>query len=342
MMKLKLFDPRISEKRFQRFLQSNCLIAFSRCLHIDHEVMESTLKSDRKYHKFPIPKKKGGKRIIHAPARPLRDIQERLYVFLNRMYGFYAPEYVHGFVKKQTGRNNTNILTNAEHHVGKAWVLNLDIEDFFPSITSEQIRSALLENPVNLASKETASIIALLGIYNWRLPAGSPCSPVLSNIVFYQTDLKLKALCDAKQLVYTRYADDLTFSANVKIKQPVIEEIRNILKSAGFHINPRKIRLQSRHGAQYVTGIKVNEKLNINRRYLRNLRAILHNWNLHGIEQAAGQYYAAKKHIFRNKEAMQLSFINSVGGRLGFLQAVKQEDDVVRKLSDLFTKLKNS
>jgi RNA-directed DNA polymerase len=340
MLELTSFNPHISKKRIQRFLQCNDIISLSHCLQLKPEVLESALMSERNYHQFPIPKKKGGKRMIYAPYRPLKDIQERLNFFLNLIYNSYAPDYVHGFIKKTKNKEASNIVSNAQQHVSKAWVLNVDIQDFFPSINAENIRTALLARPINMHSKEAASIIALLATQNWKLPAGSPCSPVLSNIVFYSMDKQLKALADNYNLIYTRYADDLTFSGSVKMEQKTIEEMQRILENAGFRINPRKIRLQSKHGAQFVTGIKVNEKLNIDRKYYRNLRAIMHNWHKHGIEQVSEQYYAARKHIFRNKESLQLSFINSIGGKLGFLQSVKQEDAAVRNLSELFTKLK--
>jgi RNA-directed DNA polymerase len=343
MLQLKPFDPSVSEKRLQRFLQSNSLEALSRCLHMDPEVMERTLTSERNYHIFPIPKKTGGKRIIHAPARPLRDIQERLNYFLNRMYGNYAPDYVHGFVKSSSGNSAKNIITNASEHIGRPWVLNIDIEDFFPSITAAQIRTVLLESPVCFKTKEAASILALLTTNNWKLPAGSPCSPVLSNMVFYKTDQQLKSLADRRELAYTRYADDLSFSSKkLEFSQEISDEITKILEADGYKVNKRKIRLQTKHGSQYVTGLKVNQKLNVDRRYVRRIRAILHHWEREGIEKASERFFASKLHIFRNQESMQLAFINSVGGRIGFLCSVKQQDPVVCKLFDRFSRLKKT
>jgi RNA-directed DNA polymerase len=180
--------------------------------------------------------------------------------------------------------------------------------------------------------------VALLTTHNWRLPTGSPCSPVLSNIVFFNTDLKLKAFCEEQGLTYTRYADDLTFSSDSIIDSNTIERIIVVLESAGYAINRRKFRLQSRQGAQYVTGIKVNEKLNVDRGYIRNLRAILHNWKLHGTENAAERYYTNRK-VPRSNGLLQHAFVHSIAGHISFLKSIKKNEPVVLNLEAQFTKL---
>lgn len=332
------FNPICSKKYFSYFLHSDGLHALSNCLQLKPELLECVLTSQKNYHRFQIPKKKGGVRIIQAPLNPLKTIQERLRVFLNGMYSKYAPDYVNGFVKHCNGQTKKNILTNAEPHVGRAWVLNMDIEDFFPSISAAQVRKRLLEGPVQLQSRETASIVALLTTLDWQLPTGSSCSPVLSNIVFFETDVRLKALSDELGLTYTRYADDLTFSSDTMIESKTIEQLIAIIEAAGFTINRRKFRLQSRHVGQFVTGIKVNEKLNIDRGYIRNLRAILHNWEMHGINKATERYFSDRKRGQRTL-FMKHAFIQSIAGRIGFLKTVKKDESVVTQLDALFTKL---
>ncbi|HMO32941.1 MAG TPA: reverse transcriptase family protein [Lacibacter sp.] len=332
MLTLLPFDPKVNDRRLGVFLRCGSLEEVARCLCMEPEVVAMVLESDRNYHEFPLRKKKGGFRIIHSPARPLRDIQERLLPYLNRMYGSYVPSFVHGFVSCRPGRSSRNIVTNAGAHVGSAQVLNLDIRDFFPGITAEQVREALLHGPVAMHTLEAASIVALLSTRAWRLPAGSPVSPVLSNMVFYKTDYTLEALAKRLQWRYTRYADDLTFSSDGIITNEQTGEIMNALKEDGFAVHPHKVRRQSLHRTQYVTGLKVNKKVNVDRRYIRQLRAVLHSWEKEGLSRAAERYFGSRAVRFRNASHLQASFKAAVTGKIGFVWMVKRDEPVAVQL----------
>ena len=184
-------------------------------------------------------------------------------------------------------------------------------------------------------SDEGASIISLLLTRNWILPAGSPTSPVISNIIFYDTDLALHKFCIANKLIYTRYADDLSFSGDY-ISNDMIRAIKEIIINSNYKINERKVRLQTKQSAQYVTGIKVNSKLNVNRKYIRQLRSILHDWETNGLDNSSSRYYAGRKHHYQSQLDMYDAFKASVYGKLVFLKQIKQDEPVVRALYNRF------
>lgn len=270
------------------------------------------------YRTFNIYKKNGDSRVIDSPGFELMLIQDRIAKLLNTIYATSLPDCVHGFVKSKKSNPARNIITNATAHLGKKFILNIDLKDFFHSINASMIREALVNLKEDKLNIEVASIIALLSTKNWQLPIGSPSSPVLSNLVFLQVDKTLMEYAKKFDLTYTRYADDLTFSSNSFIPEKVKEDIVEILSIAGFEINKKKVRFQSKQMAQYVTGIKVNEKLNVDRKYIRNIRAILHNWEQFGLASAANKY--TRRKMLNNKEEY---FKNSLSAKIRFVQIVK-------------------
>lgn len=338
-MEIKPFHKKITDMQLQRFLHFNSVHDLAQLLNIDQAIIEQVLDKPKRYHEFPIPKRSGGKRMIHSPSRPLKDIQKRLSVYLTRIYHAYAPTLIHGFIKTSKRQPSRNIITNATQHLDRPYLLNIDIENFFPTITAEIIKSAFMKLPFQMYSDEGASIISLLLTRNWVLPAGSPASPIVSNIIFYDTDLTLHKYCGTNKLIYTRYADDLSFSGE-HIDNHMIEAIKQLIIQQQFMINEKKVRLQSRQSAQYVTGIKVNTKLNINRTYIRQLRSILHDWARNGLDKASLRYYTGKHHRFQTRLDMYDSFKASIRGKLSFLRQIKQDDPVVKQLYNRFNILK--
>ncbi len=103
-------------------------------------------------------------------------------------------------------------------------------------------------------------MIALLGTYEKKLPTGSPCSPVLANMVCYEMDKELEMFCLNNSIRYTRYADDLSFSSETFIQKEFIGSLKHIIGKYGFELNESKIRLQSSKSKQTVTYIVVNKK----------------------------------------------------------------------------------
>ncbi len=296
------------------------------------------------YHSFAIAKKSGGKRVINAPVPALKRIQRMIKMALESIYT-PLPQ-VTGFVAGK------NIVDNARLHLNKKYVYNIDLKDFFPSISWKRIWAVLGKVRPFKINNEVARIIANLCTYKGTLPQGAPTSPILSNMVCLRLDLNLYRLSKKMKFTYSRYADDITISCNHNIFIPSFrQQLFNIIKREGFEVNERKERLQTynvrQNGKwireqQRVTGIVVNKKLNLPRHYIRNLRAMIHNWQKYGYQQAAQQfiyYYQREKGFIRNKANMP-SFERVVAGKLAFLGMVRGKEDPIYQLLKLkFNKL---
>ncbi|MEE4557974.1 retron Ec67 family RNA-directed DNA polymerase/endonuclease [Bacillus velezensis] len=229
------------------------------------------------YTSFEIHKKNGGVRNIKAPLEELKDIQrklaEALYKHKKKKQG-QKNKLSHAFEK------NKGIITNAEIHRNKRLVLNIDLENFFESFHFGRVRGFFTKNKNFLLPIEVATIIAQLSCYEGKLPQGAPTSPIISNLICGILDYRLLKITKKYKLNYTRYADDLTFSTNDKnflnVQTKFYEEISNELIQAGFKINEKKTRLQYKDSRQTVTGLVVNSKINVNRTFYKETRAMAH------------------------------------------------------------------
>ncbi len=238
------------------------------------------------YKRFYLPKKSGGKRLISAPMPRLKNAQ---YWVLEHVLNRVQPtEHAHGFV------TDRSILTNAQPHLSQSVVINADLKDFFPTINYPRVKGLL----VKLGYAESiATILALLCtesetdavtldgqtyyVANGErvLPQGAPTSPALTNLIGYRLDRRLRSMADTFGFAYTRYADDLTFSASGEAAGrvgQVLWAMRKIIDSEGFVLHPDKLTIMRRGRQQRVTGIIVNEKPGVDRATLRKFRALLH------------------------------------------------------------------
>lgn len=226
-----------------------------------------------------IKKSNGKDRQIHVVANPLKYLQG---ITLQKLSSIYTPSsYAHGFVKEHS------ILTNSRYHVKKKLVIKLDIENFFPSITFARVRGMFMHYPFNFGQEAatTLSQICCLDDDNGEIAQGASTSPYIANMICRQMDGRLMALARKFKMHYTRYADDLTFSTNKHIKiEEFLQEVSESINSAGFKINIEKTRIMKQHQRQAITGLVVNDGINVNRKYLRNLRAILNNCEQKGVK----------------------------------------------------------
>ncbi|MBI9060288.1 MAG: RNA-directed DNA polymerase [Labilibaculum sp.] len=236
----------------------------------------------KQYHKVEIPKKRGGVRILNIPSKKLRFVQRLLLDFLSE--NFETHKCAYGFVKGKS------IVDNAKLHVNKKHVVCYDIKDFFPSITGRRIYGMLQQYPFN-ANKDVARIIANIATYyddeksEKILPQGSPTSPYLANMICRKMDSRIFNFFKEKNIHYTRYADDLTFSTNDSKKiELILKNVPRFIKEEGFELNNSKTRVQNYYKRQIVTGIIVNKKISLPREYIRGLRALLHNVEKYGWE----------------------------------------------------------
>ncbi|MGD0355627.1 MAG: reverse transcriptase domain-containing protein [Dehalococcoidia bacterium] len=285
-----------------------------------------------KYTTFQIPKKSGDSRTISSPTQQLKTIQQKLNYILLHIY--HPKPSVHSYLKHKS------VVSNAAFHCKKRNILTIDLQDFFPSITFPRIRGMLMGIPYQLDPK-AATILAQICSFNNELPQGAPTSPIISNMICGQLDSELTQLAKEYRCHYSRYADDLTFSTNLRefpsaflIQKgsgqiEIGEELREIIESNGFDINDDKIHLQRETERQQVTGLIVNEFPNVRRKYVRNLRATLHAWRKYGYEAAQKQLNAKYNKKYRNPTIKELSLKNYIRGKFNYLKMVRGVDSKV-------------
>ncbi len=244
------------------------------------------------YVTFSVPKRSGGTRLLASPKKSLRRAQR--WVLENILAKLPTEPEAHGFIE---GRST---VTCATPHLGRRVVVNLDLSDFFPTITFHRVRGVFARLGYSPA---VATILALLCTESPRravtvdgrrffaavaarsLPQGACTSPALSNQIAKRLDRRLAGMSRKHGLVYTRYADDLTFSTNTKESVAMLlARVRHVVGEEGFALNPKKGRVQRKGRRQTVTGIVVNQKLGLPREDVRKLRAILHNAKKTGLE----------------------------------------------------------
>lgn len=297
----------------------------------------------QKYRTFEIPKKTGGVRLINSPIGGVNILLSKLQEILQALYK--VKPCVHGFVNKKS------IISNSLNHVKKKYVLNIDIEDFYGAINFGRIRGMFMAKPFNVG-EAAATVLAQLCTLNQSLPQGAPTSPVLSNLIAINLDNRLMNVAKRYGLHYTRYADDITFSTsktnfprsiaywegNNPITSPTMigSLLSDEVEASGFKINKKKSRLQIPSMRQDVTGLTVNEFLNVKRSYIRKTRAMIFAWKKFGLANAELEYitkYMSKKFELKDDRVIGRYFKSVVYGRLAFLKMVRGGDDVLyRKL----------
>ena len=280
-----------------------------------------------RYNTFDILKKNGSKRQIDAPVKSLKRIQRAVNLILSTVY--QPTQSATGFVKGK------NLLDNAKPHVGKFYLYNVDLKDFFPSIKYGRVKAVLQIPPYNL-SEELATIVGNLCCNEGRLPQGAPTSPILSNMVCNRLDRKLTGLAKKHKASYTRYADDLTFSAHTNVfkdEDAFRSDLEKIINEQGFKINNDKTRLQGSGFRQEVTGIIVNNKANLERKKIRNTRSILDKWEKLGYKQA--------NELFKSKKGDKApELIMHISGMISYMKMIRGRNDLLtQKYEEKFKNL---
>jgi retron-type reverse transcriptase/5S rRNA maturation endonuclease (ribonuclease M5) len=259
---------------------------------------------NEKYKQFSIPKKNGEVRIINAPNKKLKSVQRSLANILNDCIQEIETKKLpikhhvsHGFKKKLRINSDKKpeyirlgIHTNARCHRNRRYVLNLDLSDFFPSFNFGRVRGFFIKNNEFKLHPDVATLIAQIACHENELPQGSPCSPIITNLITHILDVRLIQWAKKHKCTYSRYADDITFSTNQKILPDKLavesgkpnqwlvgHEIEKIINNSGFKVNPVKTRLQFRPSRQVVTGLIVNKKVNIKSEYYRYARSMCHS-----------------------------------------------------------------
>ena len=296
------------------------------------------INKKRAYRTFDISRRNGRKRRIEAPTPTLKFIQRLIHESLTRVYGPHPA--VHGFTP---GRS---ILTNAQSHLARHYVLNIDLADFFPSITRKRVYGRLVSAPYEFDGK-VANLIAALSTNAFsQLPQGSPSSPVIANMVTANLDADLAVLCGSLGCWYTRYADDITISTlqselspklarypNARGTSQVIvgDDSLSVIERHGFRINDSKSRLYSYWTRQLCTGLVVNgDQVSPPRSYMRRLRSLIDHWRKNGWQDAAQVLHTKEnRRLFDDRQ----DILNHVIGRISYVKMVRgQNDRVVQRL----------
>ncbi len=296
--------------------------------------------TEKRYRTFKIPKKKNGEfREIHSPIQQLRNIQHFIKIILDAIYE--PKECVMGFVRKKS------VVDNAKKHLNKCYVQNLDIKNFFPSVTQEMIFKCLILYPYHIKFNVAFMIARLCCIKREDgskvLPQGSPTSPILANMVCEGLDNEITNLTKRFDLDYTRYADDITFSGQYnafKDDGKFMNEFKKVIEGKGFKLNPDKNRIQKHGSRQEVTGIILSSKTNVRRKYIKEIRVMLHNWETIGYEKA-NRCFSTCYHKRGNKKYLDAPDMRNVlDGKLEYLKMVKGIGDMTYlRLKDRFDRL---
>lgn len=177
---------------------------------------------------------------------PLDSLLKRMSATLQSVY--QAPDSVYGFVP------NRSTFTAAQVHIGAKSALTVDLKDFFGQITEQRVRREL----ASVLDAEALNVFVACCLRSSSLPLGFRTSPIISNLVFLETDLALEKLCDARSVEYSRWVDDLVFSGSC-VDDSLLAEILAALHSFDWVSNEKKTRFMSKR--RVVLGLNIAEGL---------------------------------------------------------------------------------
>lgn len=266
-------------------------------------VKKAALYTSYFYRKFTINKRNGRPRQIAEPLPSLMEIQS--WILGNILEKIHVSKFAKAYIE------NRDIRDNAKYHIGKDVVLNLDIKDFFPSIKREYVERIFSQLGY---SSNISNLLSKLCTLNNSIPQGAPTSPYLSNLYLHEFDNKVADFVVNEKIRYTRYADDLTFSGNFD-PEPIIQFIAKELKAVKLSLNEAKTKIMKKNVQQMVTGVVVNEKMQISRKERQNLRLELHYLTTFGPE--------SHKKATGNTKA---NYIHHVLGRINYLLMLNPDD----------------
>lgn len=244
--------------------------------HISRKALFRLVKNAaQEYRLIRIKKKNGGYRTLYAPSPALRACQQRIRQdILDKLP---VSKYAAAYIKGRT------LIGNASPHVGKRFLLKLDLTDFFGSICFEQVYSAAFHTAY--FSKQTGVLLAALCCWEGVLPQGAPTSPALSNLVMRRFDDTIGEWCARRSISYTRYCDDMAFSSDRPLFSAYLKA-KSLLNDMGFELNESKTHFVSNAGRQSVTGLTVNQKVSAARGYKHGLRQEVYYALKFGLEES--------------------------------------------------------
>ncbi len=241
--------------------------------------------TDRFYRTKKIPKRNGKLRNLEIPCLELKGIQKL--ILKNIFYEISISNGAYGFVQ---GRS---IVDAARLHHGERFLIKMDIQDFFPSISFKRVVGLLMSNGFPVAGAVT---LARLCTYQDHLPQGAPTSPFLSNLLMRSFDNFMKSKAEEERCSYSRYADDIAISGKHDgCIGRLAFELKKQISSHGFQINQKKTVIRGLSQPRAYLGINLSgEKLKPKRSFKRRLRSAIHNFTKANSKQTEADYKKLK------------------------------------------------
>lgn len=294
-----------------------------------------------KYRKFVIPKRSGGKREIYAPVYSLKIVQR--WILENILYKAKPRDCCYGFIK---GQSNP-LRGNANKHKNNLFILKMDLHDFFPSISSKRVYGIFASLGYN---GTVSTLLTNICCCDDKLPQGAVTSPYLANLVCDEMDLRLLKYCNKRDITYTRYADDLTFSCNnSEVLKKVFHMLIMIINDEKFIVNKHKIHFMTPKCGKIITGVTIaNEELKAPKRMKKLVRSMIHRAIMTGdyanIDKVRGyvSYIDSIENGYKNKI---LKYINGFQNKpiTLFPDAVEafNNNKLYKNIGDLLTRTGN-
>lgn len=253
---------------------------------------------EKHYHTEYLPKSDGSKRKLSVPDLILKLVQKSIAdnILIQYPISKYAKAYKPG----------SSIQKNARPHVGKKKILKLDIEGFFDHILYSRVKDTVFYE--EKYSESIRILLTMLCYYNDSLPQGAPTSPAITNIIMYDFDETVGDFCIKKKIAYTRYCDDMTFSGCFDERE-IISFVKGELRKLGLFLKNRKTAVISASKRQVVTGIVVNEKMNVTKDYKKTIRQEIYYIKKFGLDE----------HLKRLGISDKQQYVLSLKGRIAFV-----------------------
>lgn len=276
---------------------------------------------ENNYKIYKIKKKNGKYRTIYEPNALLKHIQRQILVKIldNKAISKYAKAYHKGI----------NLKDNAIPHINKELILKLDIKDFFENISFIDVYNSCF--PIEYFPKSVGMILTYLCTYDDHLIQGAPTSAYISNLVMKEFDEVLGLWCEENNISYTRYSDDMTFSGKFNPRE-VIVKVRKMLYKLGLELNNKKIHIIHKSSSQNVTGVIVNEKVQVNAKYRKEIRQEIYYIKKFGLES-----HLKKINIEMEKE----KYLNILYGKILYVLQINSEDNEFNKYKKFINDFKN-
>lgn len=261
---------------------------------------------EKNYRIYKIKKRNGKYRTIYEPNSLLKHIQKQILnnILNNKAISIYAKGYHKGLSLKD----------NAIPHINKDIILKLDIKNFFENISFIDIYNSCF--PIEYFPKSVGMLLTALCTYEGHLTQGSPTSAYISNLVMKEFDQELGMWCEDNNISYTRYSDDMTFSGRF-IPKEIIIKVRKMLYKLGLELNENKIHVVYRNRCQVVTGLVVNEKVQVSNKYRSNIRKEIYYIKKYGLESHLNKC---------NINIDKIKYIDMLYGKINYVLQINEYD----------------